>query len=64
MFPDYPSSLSYRPSLDPNNYALLGDWSWSNIVGRGTAVFTMNGRYVLLRNALHVPFLQAPLYSM
>ena len=63
MFPDYPSSLSYRPPLDPNNYALLGDKSQFNITERGTVVFTMNRRYVLVRNALHVPYLHTTLYT-
>ena len=63
MFPDYSSFLVYHPSTDPNDYALLGGNSHSNIAGNGTAVFTMNGRYVLVRNALHAPYLLVPLYS-
>ena len=63
MFPDYSSFLSYRTSTDPNDYALLDDESQSNIYVRVTAVFTMNGRLVLVRNALHVSPLWAPLYS-
>ena len=63
MLPDYFSFLSYRPYMDPNNYALLRDEYRSNIAGRGTAVFTMNGHYVLVRNALHAPSLWVPLYS-
>ena len=63
MFPDYYYFLSNRPSTDPNYYALLGDDSRSNISGRGTAVFTMNGRLVLVHNTLHIPSLWAPLYS-
>ena len=63
MFLDYSSFLSYCPSTYPNDYALLGDESCSNIAGHGTAVFTMNGCYILVRNALHVPSLWAPLYS-
>ena len=63
MFPDYSSFLSYRTSTDPNDYALLGDESRSNIAGRGTSVFIMNWRFVLVCNALNFPSLWAPLYS-
>ena len=61
MFPDYSSFFSYCPSMDPNNYAIIGDESRSSIAGRGTDVFTMNRRYVPVRNTLHVPSLQTPL---
>ena len=63
MLPDYSSFLSYRPSTDPKDYALLGDESRSNIDGRGNAVFSMSGHLVLIRNSLCVPSLRAPLYS-
>ena len=42
MLYGYSSFLSYRPSMNTNDYAPLGDESCSNIAGRGTAVFTMN----------------------
>ena len=48
--------------MEPNDYALLGDEYLSNIAGRGTVVFTMKGRFVIVRNILHVPYLWSPLY--
>ena len=63
MFPDYTSFLFYHPSMDPNNYSLLCYESQSNIDGRRTAVFPINGRLILFRNALHDPSLQEPFYS-
>ena len=63
MFPDYSSFLSYCSSMYPNDYALLGDESCSNITGRGTTIFMMNRSYVLFRNTLHVPSIRTPLYS-
>ena len=63
MFHDYSSFLYYRPSMDPNDYALPGDKSRSNIYGCGTTIFNMKGLYIIVRNALHVPSLRAPLSS-
>ena len=48
MFLEYYYFLSYCPSADPNDYALLGDEYQSKIAGRGTSVFTMNIRFVLV----------------
>ena len=63
MFLYYSSLLSYCPSTDPNDYALLRDVSWSKMSGHGTAIFTMNGRSVLVCNKLHIPSIRASLYS-
>ena len=49
--------------MDPNDYAFLGDESRYNITGRGTSVFNMKGRYVIVRNAPHVPSVWSPIYS-
>ena len=64
MFPYQSSFLSYRLSIDPNKYALLGGDSRSNISGRGTAVFLMKELIVLFLRALHVPSLRAHHYSI
>ncbi len=32
--------------------------------GRGTAIFSLNGQRVLVRNVLHVPVLSKPVYSL
>ena len=42
MLYDYSPFLYYRPSMNTNDYAPLGDESCSNIAGRGTTVFTVN----------------------
>ena len=34
------------------------------IEGIGNAVYTLNGRTILTRNALHIPALRGPLYSL
>lgn len=43
---------------------MLGDDTRLPIYGRGTAKIRLNGKTILLRNALHVPALRAPLYSL
>ena len=55
--------FSYGTSTDPNDYALLGDEHKSNIAGNGTAIFSLYGKIILVRNALYVPALRTPLYS-
>jgi hypothetical protein len=42
----------------------MGNNSFVPVLGRGTAVFTLNGKRVLVRNVLHVPGLAVPLYSL
>ena len=34
------------------------------VVGRGTAAIKLNGKLIVVRNALHVPGLRGPLYSL
>ena len=63
MFSNYYSFISYHPSTDPNNYALLDDKYQLNIAGRRNAVFSMHEFLVLVCNYLHVPSLRAPIYS-
>ena len=63
MFPNYSYLLYYCPYTDPNEYDLLGDESQSNITEHVTAIFSMDGRLILVCNTLHVPSLREPLYS-
>ena len=64
MIPDYSAFISYRPSLDSDDNVILGDDTTARIAGRGTAVISLNGKRILLRNALHVPTMKNPLYSL
>ena len=62
MFPDYAAFLSYRRCSDRT--CDLGDDTSVPILGVGTAAVRLNGKAILLRNALHVPALRNPLYSL
>ena len=63
MFPDKEAFLSYHP-CPPGRYCdLAGDQSVP-ILGVGTAVVRLNGKVILVRNALHIPALRNPLYSL
>eukprot|EP00956_Cyclotella_meneghiniana_P023356 scaffold45380_cov85-Cyclotella_meneghiniana.AAC.5 len=62
MFPDYNAFVSYHPCH--NKTVELGDSTELPILGYGTAKFSINGHVILVRNALHVPGLTDPLYSL
>jgi transposase InsO family protein len=62
MLPDYKAFVSYKSCQD--EYVTLGDTTKLPIMGRGTARFYLNDKVVEVRNALHVPGLRAPLYSL
>ena len=55
MFPNYSTFKTYH--LLSNRYATLVDTKRLPIEGIGTAVYTLNGRTILTRNALHIPAL-------
>ena len=61
-FPDYSTFKTYRHLS--NRYATLGDTTSLPIEGICTAVYTLNGRTSLTWNALHIPALRGPLYSL
>jgi hypothetical protein len=42
----------------------MGNNSFVPVLGCGTDVFSLNGKCLLVRNALHVPGLAVPLYSL
>ena len=52
MFPDYSTFKTYHRLT--NRYATLGDTTRLPIEVIGTAVYTLNGRTILTRNALHI----------
>ena len=62
MLPDYKAFNSYRTQV--GRTVTLGDKSTVPIAGEGTATFSINGKVITVRNALHVPDLRQPLYSL
>jgi hypothetical protein len=62
MLPDYSAFVSYKKCH--NESVTLGDETQLPIMGRGKAVFMINGKTIQVRDALHVPGLRAPLYSL
>lgn len=62
MLNDYKAFLSYKKVY--GRYVTLGDDTRLPIIGVGTAKISLNGKIILLRNVLHVPGLQNPLYSL
>eukprot|EP00956_Cyclotella_meneghiniana_P014786 scaffold22287_cov36-Cyclotella_meneghiniana.AAC.1 len=62
MFPDYSTFLSYHKCY--NKTVRLGDSTELPILGYGSAKFSLNGHVIIVRNALHVPGLTDPLYSL
>ena len=47
-----------------NFCSTLGDTTRFTIEVIGTAVYIINGKNILTRNALHIPELRSPLYSL
>jgi hypothetical protein len=62
MFPDKSAFISYK--LVSNLQVCMGNNSFLPVLGRGTAIISLNGQRVLVRNALHVLGLVVPLYSL
>ncbi|EJK60060.1 hypothetical protein THAOC_19656 [Thalassiosira oceanica] len=62
MVPDRSAFYSYRPVHGLR--VRMGNNAFVPVVGRGTAVFSLNGKHVMIRNAMHVPDLGRPLYSL
>jgi hypothetical protein len=42
----------------------MGNNSFLPVLGHGTAIISLNGQRILVRNALHMPGLVVPLYSL
>lgn len=62
MLNDYRAFSSYLPLT--GKYAILGDDTRVEIKGIGSAVYSLNGKVVKTRNALHIPSLRGPLLSL
>jgi hypothetical protein len=54
--------ISYKRVMDLS--VRMGNKCFVPVLGRGTAVFALNGKRVLVRNTLDVPGLALPLYSL
>lgn len=61
MLPDYYAFIYYRKCF--HCFTILGDNTKLPILDEGTAVFSLNGKTIMVRDAIHVPDLRAPLYS-
>jgi hypothetical protein len=62
MLPDKAAFISYKAIS--NLQVRMGNSSFIPVLGCGMAVISLNGQHVLIRNALHVPGLLVPLYSL
>ncbi len=62
MLPDNSSFISYK--IVSGLQVRMGNNSYIPVLGHGTAIFALNGKRILIRNALHVPGLTVPLYSL
>ena len=62
MFPDYSTFKTYHRLT--NRYANLGDTTKLPIKVIGPSVYTLDDRIILTCNALHIPALLGPLYSL
>jgi hypothetical protein len=62
MLPDALAFISYKRVIDLS--VCMSNNSFVPVLGRGTAVFSFNGKRALVQNVLHVPGLVVPLYSL
>ncbi len=62
MLPDKSAFISYKQVVGLS--VRMGNNSFVPVLGRGTAIFSLNGKRLLIQNALHVPGLAVPLYSL
>ena len=62
MVPDKSCFISYKSVAGLS--VRMGNNSFVPVLGRGTAIFALNGKRILVRNVLHVPGLAVPLYSL
>jgi hypothetical protein len=62
MLPDKCAFISYRPVTGRRFW--MGNNSFAPILGSGSAVIEINGKHIPIRDCLHVPALQNPLYSL
>ena len=62
MFPDKSDFISYH--CITHLRVRMGNKTYALVLGHGTAIISLNGQNVLVRDALHVPGLCIPLYSL
>jgi hypothetical protein len=62
MVPDRGAFISYT-SIQGLRIR-MGNNSFAPVLGRGTAIISLNSQCLLIRNVLHVPGLRVPLYSL
>ena len=62
MVPDRGAFISYKSIHGLR--VRMGNNSFAPVLGRGTAIISLNGQRLLIRNVLHVPGLRVPLYSL
>jgi hypothetical protein len=62
MFPDKSAFISYKAAT--NLQVQMGNNAFIPVLGRGSAIASLNGKLILVHNALHVPGLVIPLYSL
>ncbi len=60
MFPDKSAFISYYPIKERR--VCMGNISFALILGYRTAIISLNGKKILVRDGLHVPDLRNPLY--
>jgi hypothetical protein len=62
MTPHKSAFISYKTI--ENLQVRMGNNSYVPVLGRGTAIFSLNGQRILVHNVLHVPGLAVPLYNL
>ncbi len=62
VIPDKSTFKSYCPCS--GQHVCMGNNLFAPILGLGTAIISLNGNKILIRDCLHVPTLQNPLYSL
>ena len=62
MVPDCGAFISYKSVHGLR--VRMGNNSFAPVLGRGTAIISLNGQHLLIRHVLHVPELCVPLYSL
>ncbi len=62
MVPDRGAFISYKSVHGLQ--VRMGNNLFAPVLGRGTAIISLNGQRLLIRHVLHVPELWVPLYSL
>jgi hypothetical protein len=62
MIPDKSAFISYHPCSGQR--VCMGNNSFMPILGTGSAIISLNGKKILIRDCLHVQALRNPLYSL